>query len=99
MQQYAQVLRDQMDLDVPRQTVLIGSCWTPGILSFIDAYLKNSHPIIIITSNVEASVYGGVKQVRYHLCLNQDSVVTKIGYCIIYWHLFKADHNILRLQP
>ncbi|XP_071092344.1 putative ATP-dependent RNA helicase TDRD12 [Haliotis cracherodii] len=66
MKTYADVVREStLKRDVPRQRMVFASQWTKGIGSFIAAYIHQ--PLLVITSKMEAAVYGRVKQI-VHMC-------------------------------
>ncbi|BFZ13477.1 hypothetical protein BsWGS_16516 [Bradybaena similaris] len=64
MQRYMLYLKDRKVhkkcLNLPKQVVILSSCWTKGVEDFYKRYTKEA--IIAISSRVEASVYGGVRQ-------------------------------------
>ncbi|XP_067651475.1 uncharacterized protein [Haliotis asinina] len=66
MKSYADVIRESnLQRDVPRQRMVFASQWTKGIDSFVASYIHE--PLLIITSKMEAAVYGRVKQI-VHMC-------------------------------
>ncbi|XP_046549507.1 uncharacterized protein LOC124259410 isoform X2 [Haliotis rubra] len=66
MKSYADVIRESnLKRDVPRQRMVFASQWTKGIDSYVASYIHE--PLLIITSKMEAAVYGRVKQI-VHMC-------------------------------
>lgn len=65
MQRYMLYLKDRKVrkkcLNLPKQVVILSSFWTKGVEDFYKRYTKEA--IVAISSRVEASVYGGVRQV------------------------------------
>jgi hypothetical protein len=61
MSMYAGELEMQAGLIVPRQIMVFGNQWTPGVAAFCKSYLNN--PVLVFASRLEAAIYGKVKQV------------------------------------
>ncbi|RUS88335.1 hypothetical protein EGW08_003906, partial [Elysia chlorotica] len=61
MQQFRLVLKNRLHQVVPSQIMMFASRWTRKLNEFRMRYTWE--PIVVISSRVEASVYGGVKQV------------------------------------
>ena len=66
MRQYTEVISNQKSrAEAPRQILLFGTQWTGRIHSFMKTYPVE--PLLIITSAFEASIYGKVQQVSWHV--------------------------------
>ena len=66
MQQFSHVLRNRRHQVVPCQIMMFASRWTEKLDEFRQCYLRE--PVVVISSRVEASVYGSIKQVHMRIC-------------------------------
>ncbi|CAL1536832.1 unnamed protein product [Lymnaea stagnalis] len=87
MQRYKLIIKEYKDLDIPKQIMVFASEWNSNIDRFCLQY--TSVPIIVISSRVEASVYGGVKQFVTLLRLNERLT----AFCNLLDSL-KSDHVV-----
>ena len=77
MRQYADALSKTVALNLPHQLVAMGTEWSRGVESLINAYFDN--PLMIIPNMMEASVFKQVKQ-HVEICpanLRIDHLVSK----------------------
>ncbi|XP_052816086.1 uncharacterized protein LOC128242797 [Mya arenaria] len=78
IKEYDLLINNEMKhYECPRQILVFGSMWNQGVDKFMATM---NEPMLVITSHLEASIYGGVRQVP-HMCRHNNRLDTVL--CIV----------------